>query len=84
MQSHQVNFLFIHIFLISDFLKVVIEVSKKFLPSMAKSFSHPKVKKIVGDGIKFMKEYENYYDVIITDSSDPQGLFSLNCILKKN
>jgi len=53
--------------------KVVIEVSKKFLPSMAKSFSHPKVKKIVGDGIKFMKEYENYYDVIITDSSDPQG-----------
>lgn len=48
---------------------------------MAKSFSHPKVKKIVGDGIKFMENYENYYDVIITDSSDPQGLFLLYCMV---
>lgn len=53
--------------------KVVIEVSKKYLPSMAKSFSDPRVTKHVGDGVKFMERYQNYFDVIITDSSDPQG-----------
>jgi len=53
--------------------KVVIEVSKKYIPSMAHSFSDPRVNKYVGDGIKFMEKYTNHFDVIITDSSDPQG-----------
>ena len=52
---------------------MVIEVSRKFLPSMAASFNDPRVTKYVGDGIAFMKEHKNLYDVIITDSSDPQG-----------
>jgi hypothetical protein len=28
---------------------------------------------IVGDGFKYMREHENEFDVIITDSSDPIG-----------
>jgi len=51
----------------------VIEVSKKFLPFMAKGFDSPKMKLHVGDGFEFMKNHENEFDVIITDSSDPIG-----------
>jgi len=51
----------------------VIEVSKKYLPFMAEGFNSPKVNLHVADGFKFMEEHFQYYDVIITDSSDPIG-----------
>jgi len=40
---------------------------------MAIGFQHPKVKVHIGDGFKFLEEYKNEFDVIITDSSDPEG-----------
>lgn len=40
---------------------------------MAAGYSHPKVKVHVGDGFKFLDDYKNEFDVIITDSSDPEG-----------
>ena len=40
---------------------------------MAVSYQHPKVKVHVGDGFKFLDDYKNEFDVIITDSSDPEG-----------
>lgn len=40
---------------------------------MAVGFQHPKVKVHVGDGFKFLHDYQNAFDVIITDSSDPEG-----------
>jgi spermidine synthase len=40
---------------------------------MSVSFQHPKVKVHVGDGFKFLDDYKNAFDVIITDSSDPEG-----------
>jgi len=40
---------------------------------MAAGFEHPKVKVHIGDGFKFLDEYKNAFDVIITDSSDPDG-----------
>lgn len=40
---------------------------------MAVGFDHPKSKTHVGDGFKFLEEYKNTFDVIITDSSDPEG-----------
>jgi spermidine synthase len=40
---------------------------------MAVGFQHPKVKVHVGDGFKFLDDYKNEFDVIITDSSDPEG-----------
>lgn len=40
---------------------------------MAEGFKHPKVKVHVGDGFKFLDTYKNEFDVIITDSSDPEG-----------
>lgn len=40
---------------------------------MAVGFQHPKVKVHIGDGFKFLDDYKNEFDVIITDSSDPEG-----------
>lgn len=40
---------------------------------MAKGFEHPKSTVHVGDGFKFLADYKNEFDVIITDSSDPEG-----------
>lgn len=57
---------------------MVIKLSEKYLPNMSKSLKHPKVKIHLQDGFKFLKDCENLkddekYDVIITDSSDPDG-----------
>merc|ERR1712035_261362 len=51
----------------------VINVSKKFLPGMAKGFFSPKLTLHVGDGFEFMKQNQDAFDIIITDSSDPVG-----------
>jgi len=55
----------------------VIEVSKKYLPFMAKGFESSKLTLRVGDGFEFMGNHENEFDVIITDSSDPIGMLYL-------
>ena len=51
----------------------VINVSKKYIPFMAKGYDDPRVKVHVKDGAKFMEENQSSFDVIITDSSDPVG-----------
>lgn len=56
-----------------DIDEAVIRLSKKYLPGMAVGFEHPKSKTHVGDGFQFLKDYQNAFDVIITDSSDPEG-----------
>lgn len=53
--------------------KDVIDISKKYLPFMAKGFDDPRVKVHIMDGAKFMEENQAAFDVIITDSSDPVG-----------
>jgi len=53
--------------------QAVIRLSKVYLPEMSASYKHPKVKVHVGDGFKFLDDYKNEFDVIITDSSDPEG-----------
>lgn len=54
-------------------LQAVIRLSKQYLPGMSIGFEHPKAKVHVGDGFKFLEDYKNTFDVIITDSSDPEG-----------
>ena len=51
----------------------VVEVSKKFLPFMAKGFDSPKLELLIGDGFEYLKKQKQQFDVIITDSSDPVG-----------
>jgi len=51
----------------------VIEVSKKYLPELACGFDHPKAEVYIGDGIKYVAENKNTFDVILCDSTDPIG-----------
>lgn len=54
---------------------MVIQLSKKYLPNMAQGFDDAKVNVVITDGFKFLKDAAqgDKYDVIITDSSDPEG-----------
>ena len=59
--------------ILCDIDEAVIRLSKKYLPGMSIGFQHPNVDVHVGDGFKFLEERKNEFDVIITDSSDPEG-----------
>ena len=56
-----------------DIDEAVIRLSKKYLPGMSIGFQHPNVLVHVGDGFQFLRDRKNEFDVIITDSSDPEG-----------
>lgn len=61
--------------------QAVVEASKKFLPTISRGLTHPKVDLRIADGIEFVKKSAvGLYDVIIVDGSDPvgpaEGLFS--------
>lgn len=56
-----------------DIDEAVIRLSKKYLPGMSVGFQHPCVHVHVGDGFAYLKDKKNEFDVIITDSSDPEG-----------
>ena len=40
---------------------------------MAVGLKHPSVTTHIGDGFQFLRDRKNEFDVIITDSSDPEG-----------
>ncbi len=52
---------------------MVIEASKKHLPSIAGWLKDPRVDIHVRDGIEFITEHKNRFDVILVDSTDPVG-----------
>jgi spermidine synthase len=52
----------------------VVEVSKKFFGStMATAYNDPRLELHFMDAALYMKEHQNFFDVIIVDSSDPVG-----------
>ncbi len=58
----------------------VIEVCKEYLDQTSCKLGDKRVKIHYQDGLKFVRKYENYYDLIIVDSTDPfgpgEGLFT--------
>jgi len=60
--------------------ELVVEVSKKFLPTTSCSFDDPRINFYYEDGVKFVRSKTDIYDVIIVDSTDPfgpgEGLFT--------
>lgn len=60
--------------------ELVVEVCKKYLPQTACRFDDPRVSIHYEDGLKFVRTCEDYYDLIIVDSTDPfgpgEGLFT--------
>jgi len=62
------------IFLV-DIDKKVIEVSKKYLPSVSKrAFNDKRLKVFNEDALNFVKKYKNYFDIIIDDLTDQVGI----------
>ncbi|MBN1067249.1 polyamine aminopropyltransferase [Clostridium botulinum] len=58
----------------------VVEVCKKYLPKTAGKLEEERVNIVYEDGLKFVRNKENEYDLIIVDSTDPfgpgEGLFT--------
>ncbi len=55
----------------------VIKVCREHFPEITRSLDDPRVEVVIGDGVKFVKELEESYDVIIVDSTDPYGVAEL-------
>ncbi len=53
--------------------KIVVDSSKKYFSSLAKSLDDPKVEVIIDDGIKYVENTNSKYDIVIIDSTDPVG-----------
>ena len=51
----------------------VVETSKVFLPGVASGFDDPRTRLIIDDGINYVHETKQKYDVVLVDSSDPVG-----------
>lgn len=52
----------------------VVEASKRFLPGLsAGGFDDPRVAVEIGDGLAFVRDTAERFDVIIVDSTDPEG-----------
>lgn len=66
-----------------DFVEIdekVVEVSKEYLPFVNRGFNDARINTYYEDGVKFVMDKENIYDLIIIDSTDPigpgEGLFT--------
>lgn len=70
--------------------RMVVEASKEYLPFTASSLDDTRVKIFFEDGIKFLNERKESFDLLFIDSSDPVGpakaLYSMNFYesIKKN
>src|SRR5690606_9619945 len=51
----------------------VVEACRKYFPLVAKSFSDRRLDLRIEDGVAFMKDTQEKFDVIIIDSTDPIG-----------
>ncbi|QBG35411.1 polyamine aminopropyltransferase [Litorilituus sediminis] len=52
---------------------MVVDACKEHIPQTSKDLEHPKMNLIIGDGVKFVNETTEKFDVIIVDSTDPIG-----------
>ncbi|KKB40927.1 polyamine aminopropyltransferase [Bacillus thermotolerans] len=53
--------------------ELVVKASKEHLTGVADHLNDERIRYIFADGIQYMKEHRNAFDVIIVDSSDPVG-----------
>ncbi|NMA70141.1 MAG: polyamine aminopropyltransferase [Desulfitobacterium sp.] len=60
--------------------KLVVDVCRKFMPLTSCKLDDPRVELFFEDGLKYVRDKENAYDLIIVDSTDPfgpgEGLFT--------
>lgn len=53
--------------------QVVIDECKRYLPEISCALDDERCEIFIGDGIKYVHEHKNEFDVIIVDSTDPFG-----------
>ncbi len=53
--------------------KMVVESCKEFIPLCAQGLVHPNVQVLIQDGLKFVAESSEKFDVVLVDSTDPIG-----------
>ncbi len=51
----------------------VIEASREYFPQLSCAFDEPKAMVVVDDGIKYVRDHRNEFDVIFVDSTEPVG-----------
>ncbi|MBO5822347.1 MAG: polyamine aminopropyltransferase, partial [Lentisphaeria bacterium] len=51
----------------------VIAAAKEFLPELSCGYDDPRVNINVADGSEFIRQKQEYYDLVIVDSTDPGG-----------
>ena len=52
---------------------MVVDACRQHIPQTAGALTSKKIDLIIGDGVKFVKETQQKFDVIIVDSTDPIG-----------
>lgn len=58
-----------------DIDKEVIDISKKYLPSLSQgAFKDKRLKVYTEDALNFVKKYKSYFDIIVNDLTDPSGV----------
>lgn len=53
--------------------KMVVDACREFIPVTSSDLDNPKLELLIEDGVKYMKESKETFDVIIIDSTDPIG-----------
>lgn len=53
--------------------KMVVDACKSFIPQTAKVFDDKRLKLLIGDGVAFVRDSVDTFDVILVDSTDPNG-----------
>ncbi len=53
--------------------QLVVDVCKKYLPSISCELDNPKVKINIEDAVKYISTKKNEFDIILIDSTDPLG-----------
>jgi spermidine synthase len=52
---------------------LVVEACRQFFPTLASGLEDPRVKVVHEDGAAYVRQFEDYFDVVLVDSTDPVG-----------
>jgi len=53
--------------------KMVVDACREHMPSVAGALDDPRLELIIDDGVKYVENTQNVFDVVIIDSTDPIG-----------
>ena len=52
---------------------MVVDACRQYLPQISCSLDHPRLQLIIGDGVQYLQQCLETFDVILVDSTDPIG-----------